>query len=125
MAEPITTAFLDRFANAWNAHDVETIVSMMTEDAVMYASAGPHAARPGLRGRAELLTGIAEIFAAMPDARWNDARHFLAGDRGVTEWVFTATRPDGSFVESPGCDVFTFRDGLIAVKDSFRKQSNY
>ena len=125
MAAPVTTAFLDKFADAWNAHDVEMIVSMMTEDAVMFSSAGPFAAGEGMQGRAALRAGIAELFAAMPDARWNSARHFLHGDRGVTEWIFTATRPDGSAIKTPGCDVFTFRDGLIAVKDSFRKQPTY
>jgi hypothetical protein len=76
-------------------------------------------------GRQELQIDIAEILEAMPDAQWNGAKHFIAGDRGMTEWVFTATRPEGSKVELPGCDVFTFRDALIAVKNSFRKQSTY
>jgi len=123
MRNSVTLEFLDKFADAWNRHDIETIVSMMTVDGV--TSAGPHALGRGLHGRAELRAGIADVFQAMPDARWNGAKHFIAGDRGVTQWVFTATRPDGSTVESPGCDVFTFRDGLIAVKDSFRKQANY
>jgi ketosteroid isomerase-like protein len=46
----------------------------------------------------------------------------VAGDRGVSEWVFTGTAHDGAAVEVQGCDVFTFRDGLIAVKNSYRKQ---
>jgi ketosteroid isomerase-like protein len=58
---------------------------------------------------------------AFPDAQWNDPRHFVAGDRGVSEWRFTGTRSDGTRVEVNGCDVFTFRDGKIHVKDSFRK----
>src|SRR5829696_2383249 len=40
----------------------------------------------------------------------------------VTEWVFAGTRDDGVRVEVQGCDVFTFRDGKIAVKNSCRKQ---
>jgi ketosteroid isomerase-like protein len=39
----------------------------------------------------------------------------------VSEWTFTGTRTDGSRVEVHGCDLFTFRDGKIAVKDSYRK----
>ena len=30
-------------------------------------------------------------------------------------------RADGIFVEVHGCDLFTFRDGKIALKDSYRK----
>ena len=49
------------------------------------------------------------------------ARHFVVGDRGVSEWTFTGTRADGSHVEVHGCDIFTFRDGRIALKNSYRK----
>ena len=44
-----------------------------------------------------------------------------AGDRGVSEWTFTGTRSDGTRVEVNGCDLLTFRDGKIAVKNAFRK----
>jgi ketosteroid isomerase-like protein len=43
------------------------------------------------------------------------------GDRGVSEWTFTGTSKDGTRVEVSGCDLFTFRNGKIAVKNSFRK----
>jgi hypothetical protein len=39
----------------------------------------------------------------------------------VSEWIFTGTRRDGTRVEVRGCDLFTFRDGKIAVKNSYRK----
>jgi hypothetical protein len=76
-------------------------------------------------GRDELRKAIAALFKSLPDARWKEARHFIAGDRGVRQWVFTATRADARKAESKGCDVFTFRNGLIAVKDSYRKQPAY
>ena len=62
------------------------------------------------------------MFETFPDAQWRDARHFFVGDRGLSEWTFTGTRADGARVEVTGCDVFTFRDGKIAVKNSYRKQ---
>jgi ketosteroid isomerase-like protein len=39
----------------------------------------------------------------------------------VSEWTFAGTRLDGSRFEVNGCDVFTFRDGKIAIKNSYRK----
>jgi ketosteroid isomerase-like protein len=39
----------------------------------------------------------------------------------VSEWTFTGTRRDGTRVEVTGCDLFTFRDGRIAIKNSYRK----
>ena len=49
----------------------------------------------------------------------------MCGERGLSEWVFRGTRTDGTRVEINGIDVFTFRDGKIAVKDSFRKQRSW
>jgi ketosteroid isomerase-like protein len=56
-----------------------------------------------------------------PDAQWNDAHHLVCGARGISEWRFTGTRADGARVEVNGCDLFTFRDGKIALKNSYRK----
>jgi ketosteroid isomerase-like protein len=125
MNNPVSVEFLDKFAAAWNEHDVNAIVSMMTPDAVMFMSAGPNVDGRRINGRDELRAAIASLFETMPDAQWRDAKHFIAGDRGVTQWTFTATRADGSKLVSAGCDVFSFRDGRIAVKDSYRKQSTW
>ena len=73
-------------------------------------------------GTDQIRSGIADVFSTFPDARWHGPRHFVAGERGVSEWVFTGTARDGTAVEVQGCDIFTFRDGLIAVKNSYRKQ---
>ena len=70
----------------------------------------------------KILDAFAEVFATFPDAQWLGARHFIQGDRGVSEWTFTGTRAaDGARVEVHGCDVFTFRNGKIAMKNSYRK----
>jgi steroid delta-isomerase-like uncharacterized protein len=112
---------LDRFAQAWNRHDVDALVSMMTEDGVYEASAGPAANGERFEGKAALGAAFQSIFDRFPDAHWGNARHFVSGNRGLSEWRFTGTTKDGVRVEVDGCDVFTFRDGKIAVKNSFRK----
>ena len=122
MVSTVFLSLLDDFAAAWNRHDTDTILSMMTEDCVFETSRGPDVKGTVYAGQGEVRLGIEEVFATFPDARWNRPRHFIAGDRGISEWVFTATGPDGARVEVQGCDVFTFRNGKIAVKNSYRKQ---
>jgi ketosteroid isomerase-like protein len=39
----------------------------------------------------------------------------------VTAWDLAGTRADGSRIEAHGCDLFTFRNGKIALKNSYRK----
>ena len=62
------------------------------------------------------------VFATYADARWNQPRHVIAGDRAVSEWTFTGTTKDGTRVEVNGCDIFTLTGGRIALKNSYRKQ---
>ena len=96
-------------------------MSMMTEDGIFEASAGNHVNGERHEGQRAVRVAYEAVFAQYPDAHWGNARHFVKGNRGVSEWTFTGTLNDGRRVEVNGCDLFTFRDGKIAVKNSFRK----
>ena len=117
----ITVDFLQAFADAFNRHDADALMGFMTDDCVFEASAGPQVCGESFVGRQAVRAAFAAVWATYPDAQWRSPRHFVCGDRGVTEWTFTGTRTDGARVEVNGCDVFTFRDGRIAVKNSYRK----
>ena len=117
----VTIEMLQAFADAWNHHDVDALMTFMTQDCVFEASAGSGICGTRYVGHEAVRAGFAEAWAAFPDAHWGGARHFIAGDRGVSEWTFTGTRADGARVEVHGCDLFTFRGGKIALKNSYRK----
>ena len=115
------SALLDRFVDAWNRHDLDALMSMMSEDGVFESSAGPEVCGRRSEGKEAVRAAFASVFEAFPDAHWAGARHVIAGDRAVSEWTFTGTQKDGKRVEVNGCDLITFRDGRIAIKNSFRK----
>ena len=117
----VTKEFLQSFADAFNDHDIKAIMQHMTADCIFEASAGPDANGEQFTGQEEVRNAFADVFAAFPDARWKDPRHFISGDRGFTQWTFTGTKKDGTKVEVTGCDLFTFRNGKIAIKNSYRK----
>ena len=117
----ITTEVLQAFADAWNRHDVDALMSFMTQDCAFEASAGPDVCGTRYTGPVAVRASFAGVWKIFPDAHWAHARHFVQGDRGVSEWTFTGTRDDGTRVEVQGCDLFTFRDGKIALKNSYRK----
>ena len=117
----VTVDTLEAFAAAWNRHDIDALMAIMTDDCVFEASAGAEICGTLFVGREAVRRGFAVAWQTYPDARWANARHFICGDRGVSEWTFSGNR-DGKRIEVTGCDIFHFRDGLIAKKNSFRKQ---
>jgi ketosteroid isomerase-like protein len=57
----------------------------------------------------------------MPDVHYGDASHYVAGDTGMSKWTVTGTTATGQKIRARGCDFYTFRDGLVVVKDSYWK----
>jgi len=114
-------AILDSFANAFNAHDADKIISYMTDDCIFEASAGPDVNGEKFVGKDAVKKAFEDVFKNYPDAKWNNPHHFISGDRAVSEWIFTGTKLDGSKTEVAGCDLFTFRGGKIYIKNSYRK----
>jgi ketosteroid isomerase-like protein len=118
----VTTKDLDAFFTiGWNRHDVDALMTFMADECVFETASGPEICGSRHAGRARVRLAFARVFEVFPDARFGQARHFVAGDRGVSEWLFTGTTAEGRTVEVNGCDVFTFREGKIAVKNSFFK----
>ena len=115
-------ACMERFADAWNAHDVDKLMACMAEDCEFRSSAGPEANGAAHRGREAVRAAYAAVFADFPQSAWSGPRHIVAGDRGISQWRFIGTDRQGGRVEVDGCDLFTFEGDLIKVKDSYRKQ---
>lgn len=124
MNEPqktITAQTLADFADAWNRHDLDSLMSFMHDDCLFHAVAGPDIQGKTFSGRDEVSEGFKAAWTNFPDAAWLDGDHFVVGDRGVSECTFKGTKADGSGIEARMVDVFTFKDGKILVKNAFRK----
>ncbi len=96
-------------------------MTFMSDDCVFESTAGPEVCGTRYRGRERVGAAFARVFKIFPDAKFGDAHHFVAGNRGVSEWIFSGTTADGKKVEVNGCDIFTFQSGKIAVKSSYFK----
>ena len=117
----ITPAFLADFSDAWNRHDLPALMRFMHPECVFEGAAGPLACGQRHSGLEAVSLAFAAAWQAFPDAQWRNGRHWVQGERGVSEWTFTGTAADGSRVEADGVDLFTFKDGKILVKNAFRK----
>ena len=137
-------SLLDKFGAAFNAHDADMLASMVCEDALFRMSMG-HESKGGFEvwGRLAIGKAFNGTFDLHSDSLWlprgpsfvTNSRAVggaEGGDkgqeggggpwRGVSEWTFVATKDsDGTKFNVDGVDLFTFRDGLISIKDAFRK----
>lgn len=112
---------LDQLLEAFNRHDLDTIMSLFVDDCVFESPRGPEPWGRRFRGKEEVARGLAARFEGIPDVAYRDGTHFVSGDRGASEWTLTGTTVDGERLELRGCDLWTFRDGQVSRKDSYWK----
>ncbi len=112
---------LEDVMEAFNAHDVDAVMSFFTEDCVLDMPRGPGPGGRRLVGREQVREGIQSRFDGIPDVHYGDASHWVCGDRGVSEWTLSGTQRTGERIEVRGCDLFHFANGRIRRKDSYWK----
>jgi ketosteroid isomerase-like protein len=105
---------VQRFGDAWGAHDLDGVIAMLTNDCVFDAT-GP--APDGVRhvGPDAIRAAWKAIFDDT-GSRFEAEETFAAGDRVVQLWRYSW---DGGHVR--GVDVFRVRDGLVSEKLSYVK----
>ena len=107
--------------SAFDQHDLDGIMAHFAPDAVYDSPRGSEPTGRRYAGAAALRAGFESRFEGIPDVRYSDDQHFVSGDRGASEWTLTGTTTEGERIHIRGCDLWTFRDGLIVRKDSFWK----
>jgi ketosteroid isomerase-like protein len=112
---------LARVVDGFNSHDLDAIMSLFVDDCVFVSPRGPDPWGRRFEGQAAVREGLGARFAGIPDVHYGDGDHFVAGDRGASEWTLTGTTVAGERLEVRGCDLWTFRGDEIVVKDSFWK----
>jgi len=105
---------VERFAAAFDAKDVDAIMSAMTSDCVFEDTAPPD----GIRhvGTDAVRAAWTALFKDSPDGVFSTEEVIESGERVVTRWRYSW---GGGHVR--GVDVFTVRDGRVAEKLSYVK----
>ena len=115
-----------RYNEAWNAHDLDAIMSMHAPDMIFHN----HTAGERAEGE-EAREHIGSIFRTWPDIEFSTRRLYLRDGLVVQEWTATATHANemrrGDLVAEPtnrriswdGLDVIPFEDGLVKRKDVY------
>jgi uncharacterized protein (TIGR02246 family) len=92
-------------AQAFDAADLDEIVSDFADDAVMITPAGAKHGKDGVR------EAYAQVFAELPDAVWHIKSKTFADDVLLQPWTADAAESHAN-----GVDTYVFRDGQIRVQ---------
>ena len=117
---------IGRYNEAWNAHDVDAIMSMHAPDMIFEN----HTAGESAQGE-EVRLHVASIFETWPDIGFRTRRLYVRDGLVTQEWTATATHshtmrrgdivaePTGRTIEWRGMDVIPFENGLVKRKDVY------
>ncbi len=114
-------AFVREFMKVWDEHDVNGILDMFTDDVVFEAPSGKEPWGARFLGKAASREFITELFKRIPDAHYEELRHFVCPDHVVVELVRTGTPRGGTRSEDHLVDILTIRDGKIAAMRAYGK----
>ena len=116
---PDATDTLRAFLAAFNAHDLDTIVSFFADDCELYTPRGTEPSGTCYVGKTAVRAGLATRFAGIPDVHYGEDTHWMSGAHGVTTWLLSGTAKTGEPLRVRGVDLLEFREGKIVKKDSY------
>jgi ketosteroid isomerase-like protein len=105
---------IERYNEAWNAHDVDAILELHASGMVFEN----HTAGERAEGDA-VGPHIAQIFENWPDLTFRGRRLYVGDGVVVNEWTATATSAEGTSLEWDGVDIIPFENGLVVRKDVY------
>jgi ketosteroid isomerase-like protein len=112
---------LQSMLDAFNAHDLEKIMSHFAEDCTLQMPRGDRPWGGRFVGKSAVRDALASRLSGIPNVHYGDATHLVCGEVGISKWTISGTTTGGVPVEALGCDFYTFRDGKIVEKDSYWK----
>lgn len=121
MNKNVTNELLKEFLEAFNRHDLDSIMGYFADECVFYMPRGAKPRGDRYAGKGAVRTGLAKRFEGIPDVHYGEDRHWACGDLGVSEWTLTGTSVAGKQIEVRGVDLLEFAHGKITRKDSFWK----
>jgi ketosteroid isomerase-like protein len=110
---------LHQFHDAFNRHDVDAIMALMTDDCV-FENTYPPPDGERIEGAAAVRAFWERLFAASPQAHFAVEELFALDERGVLRWRYSWQNEEGEG-HIRGVDIFRVRDGKVAEKFSYVK----
>ena len=114
-----TRTVIDRFNEAFNRHDADSLATLLTDDTVFEDTSPPPDGRR-IDGKAAVVEFWRDWFTRNTDAVFEAEDVIVSGDRAVVLWVYRKPR-NGQPWHLRGVDVFTVRGEKVAAKLAYVK----
>jgi len=121
--DPLTQSTLEtvtRFNEAINAHDLDLVTALLTDDTV-FENTYPPPDGERYEGRAAVGGFWLEFFESSTKANFEFEETFASGERAFVRWRYNWQNADETFGHVRGVDIFRIRDGKVAEKLSYVK----
>lgn len=105
---------LRAFQLAWAEQDINAMMELVSDDIKYHASIGPEPGQTWI-GKKAVRAGIMKMLNHDDKLVAVNGEPIFFNNRAFCGWIYTGD------TREIGCDLFTFVDGKIAVKDAYRK----
>ncbi len=111
----IAETVVSRFNDAFNRHNVDAMMALMTTDCV-FENTSPAPDGKRYEGQEAVRGFWAQIFNSTPEAHFETEEFFSADDRCTVRWRYAYTASDGTQGHIRGVDIFRTHDAKVAEK---------
>ncbi len=115
-----TLEVIKQFNDAFNKHDVQAVMALMTDDCV-FENTYPAPDGERFEGQESVRRFWEEFFRSSPQAVFQPEEMITYGDRCIIRWRYDWTNGDSQRGHVRGVDVLRVRDGKVAEKLAYVK----
>lgn len=108
------------FMEAWEASDLERVISLVDEDVVFIGTTGPEPGRT-FHGRESLRAAVSPLLSTTATIKLRSRGLFNDGETVIVTWETIDSANQPSHARMIGVDMFRVSNGKIVLKDAYRK----
>ncbi len=117
--ESSTRSTIEKFNAAFNQHDVDAVMNLMTLNC-LFESTNPPPDGLRVEGALEMRVFWKKFFDGNPDAFFETEEMLVTANRCIVRWIYRKTK-DGNPWYLRGVDIFKVENGKVAEKLAYVK----
>ncbi len=115
------SALLEGISNAFNARDIDTVMSFFAEDAIFDRAGGASIYGDRFEGKTVIREALLNFFESVESLHYDVLDVGIVGDKAYCKIRRKLKPKNGELTDILMVDIMTFRDGLLVHKDTYYK----